>query len=161
MKSKALSILFLFLVNALLAQIPEYYNGIDFNQTGASVKDDLTALISVQTAFPYSSSSTDTWDILQESDVITTTNVLLLYGYDDNDNNPVTDRLRDKSLICNFGGNCNGYWNREHVYPKSLANPILETGSAGSDTDLHNLRAALAMTVGFCFIVFRVRKCWY
>ncbi|MDC1505107.1 endonuclease [Winogradskyella sp.] len=142
MKSKALSILFLFLVNVLLAQIPEYYNSIDFNQTGASVKDDLTALISVQTAFPYSSSSTDTWDILQESDVITTTNVLLLYGYDDNDNNPVTDRLRDKSLICNFNGNCNGYWNREHVYPKSLAAPALETDSAGSGTDLHNLRAA-------------------
>jgi endonuclease I len=142
MKSKALSILFLLLVNVLLAQIPEYYNSIDFNQTGASVKDDLTALISVQTAFPYSSSSTDTWDILQESDTLTTTDVLLLYGYDDNDNNPVTDRLRDKSLICNFSGNCNGYWNREHVYPKSLATPALETDSAGSGTDLHNLRAA-------------------
>jgi endonuclease I len=142
MKSKGLSILFLLLVNVLLAQIPEYYNSIDFNQTGTSLKDDLTALISVQTAFPYSSSSTDTWDILQESDLLTTTNVLLLYGYDDNDNNPVTDRLRDKSLICNFSGNCNGYWNREHVYPKSLATPALETDSAGSGTDLHNLRAA-------------------
>ena len=143
MKSKALSILFLFLVNVLLAQIPEYYNSIDFNQTGASVKDDLTALISVQTAFPYSSSSIDTWDILQESDLLTTTNVLLLYGYDDNDNNPVTDRLRSKNLLCNFSGSsCIGYWNREHVYPQSLANPILETGSAGSGTDLHNLRAA-------------------
>ena len=141
-KSKALSILFLLLANVLLAQIPEYYNSIDFNQAGASVKDDLTALISVQTAFPYSSSNTDTWDILQESDLLTTTDVLLLYGYDDNDNNPVTDRLRDKSLICNFSGNCNGYWNREHVYPKSLATPALETDSAGSGTDLHNLRAA-------------------
>ena len=143
MKSKALSILFLFLVNALLAQIPEYYNSIDFNQTGASVKDDLTALISVQTAFPYSSSSTDTWDILQESDTLTTTDVLLLYGYNDNDNDPITDRLRSKNLLCNFSGSsCIGYWNREHVYPKSLANPILETGSAGAGTDLHNLRAA-------------------
>ena len=142
MKSKALSILFLFLVNALLAQIPEYYNSIDFNQTGTSVKDDLTALISVQTAFPYSSSSTDTWDILQESDTLTTTDVLLLYGYNDSDNDPETDRLRDKSLICNFVGLCNGYWNREHVYPKSLATPILETGSAGPGTDVHNLRAA-------------------
>lgn len=143
MKSKALSILSLLLVNVLLAQIPEYYNSIDFNQTGASVKDDLTALISEQTAFPYSSSSTDTWDILQESDVITTTDVLLMYGYDDDDNNPVTDRLRDKELLCNFtGSSCVGYWNREHVYPKSLATPALETDSAGSGTDVHNLRAA-------------------
>ena len=126
----------------VVSQVPAYYSSIDFGQSGEALKSDLTTLISGHTEFPYSSSSTDTWDILQQSDILSGDNVLLIYGYDDSDSNPITDRLRDKDDECSFSGSCVGYWNREHVYPKSLATPDLETGSAGAGTDLHNLRAA-------------------
>ena len=33
-------------------------------------------------------------------------------------------------------------WNREHVFPKSLANPKLDTDIPGPSTDAHHLRAA-------------------
>jgi len=126
----------------VVSQVPAYYSSIDFGQSGEALKSDLTTLISGHTEFPYSSNSTDTWDILQQSDILSGDNVLLIYGYDDSDSNPITDRLRDKDDECSFSGSCVGYWNREHVYPKSLATPDLETDSAGAGTDLHNLRAA-------------------
>lgn len=140
--TKRLSLLLLLAVQILVAQVPDYYATIDFTQSGTALKNDLNALISIQTAYPYSSSSTDTWDILQDCDLYSGTDVLLVYGYDDTDGDPANDRLRDFSLICDFSGSCVGYWNREHVFPKSLATPALVTDSAGSGTDLHNLRAA-------------------
>ena len=126
----------------VVSQVPAYYNSVDFTQSGEAIKSALTTLISGHTEFPYSSSSTDTWDILKQSDILSGNNVLLIYGYDDSDSNPITDRLRDKDDECSSSGSCVGKWNREHVYPKSLATPDLETGSAGAGTDLHNLRAA-------------------
>ena len=136
-------LIFIILISQIVvSQVPSYYSSVDFGQSGEALKSDLTTLISGHTEFPYSSSSTDTWDILQESDILSGDNVLLIYGYDDTDSNPITDRLRDKDDLCNFSGSCVGYWNREHVYPKSLATPDLETDSAGAGTDLHNLRAA-------------------
>ena len=127
----------------LYAQIPSYYTSVDFSQNGEDLKNDLTNLIGTQTSLPYSSSATDTWDVIQESDLLTIQDVLLIYGFDDTDGDPVTDRLRNKDLLCNFtGSSCIGYWNREHVYPKSLATPPLVTTSAGPGTDVHNLRAA-------------------
>jgi len=33
-------------------------------------------------------------------------------------------------------------WNREHVYPKSLATPSLSTGDPSAGTDAHSLRAS-------------------
>ena len=65
--------------------------------------------------------------------------MLLMYGYDDSDGDSSTDRTRSKSSMATSG--CTGLWNREHVFAKSLATPALETTSAGSGTDLHNLRA--------------------
>ena len=62
--------------------------------------------------------------------------VLLVYGFDDGDGNPVTDRTRNKDL----NGGSNGEWNREHVFPKSLGNPDLGTSGPGSDA--HNLRSS-------------------
>jgi endonuclease I len=67
--------------------------------------------------------------------------VILFYGYDDTDNDTFNDRTR---AIAYQQGNspCIGYWNREHVFAKSLANPSLETDFPGPGTDVHNLRAA-------------------
>ena len=98
-------LIFIILISQIVvSQVPAYYSSIDFGQSGEALKSDLTTLISGHTEFPYSSSSTDTWDILQESDILSGDNVLLIYGYDDTDSNPITDRLRDKDDLCNFSG---------------------------------------------------------
>jgi len=142
--NKSSIIICLFITNVFFAQVPSYYSNIDFGQSGETLKTALTNLISGHTEYPYSSTNTDTWDILQQSDIFSVDNVLLIYGYSDTDSNSMTDRLRDKDDECSFSGSCNGYWNREHVYPKSLADPVLigSGASVGAGSDLHNLRAA-------------------
>ena len=119
----------------------DYYNSVNWNQSSAALKSTLNTLISTgHNPLPYSSASEDTWDVLQISDLISgTDNVLLMYGYDDSDGDSSTDRTRSKNDMATSG--CTGLWNREHVFAKSLATPALETTSAGSGTDLHNLRA--------------------
>jgi len=69
-----------------------------------------------------------------------TSKVLLVYGYDDNDPAVENDRTRSKSLSCHTSS-CFGLWNREHVFPKSLASPNLVTNYPSAGTDVHNLRA--------------------
>ena len=143
------TIYFLFVFcSTLLHGQPAYYSSIDFFQTGDDLKVQLSELITnTHTAFiPYTAQSTDTWDILSISDLefSTSDNVLLVYGYDNNDGMFISDRLRGVFEKCNFSG-CTGtagLWNREHVFAKSLANPSLETNFPGPGTDVHNLRAA-------------------
>lgn len=126
------------------SQIPTYYNGINFNQNGTELETDLAELISTTHAInlPYTSSNTDTWDAIKQTDLApeNTENVLLFYGYNDSDGDTQTDYTRDKDLSCHVS-NCVGLFNREHVYSKSRATPSLTTDSAGSGTDAHNLRA--------------------
>ena len=76
------------------------------------------------------------------------TKVYLVYGYDDFDQAFQNDISRDKSLSCH-GSPCDGLWNREHVYPKSLANPSLSTSFPGPGTDVHNLRSCDYVTNTF------------
>ena len=142
------TIYFLFVFcSTLLHGQPAYYSSIDFSQTGDDLKAQLSELIiNTHTAFiPYTAQSTDTWDVLSTSDLefSTSDNVLLMYGYDNNDGMFVSDRLRGVFEKCNFMG-CTatpGLWNREHVFAKSHANPSLVTSSPGPGTDVHNLRA--------------------
>lgn len=132
---KSLLALLLFLGLTSIAQVPVYYSAIDFTQPAASIQIQLTSLITnTHNEISYS----ECWDVLKESDLETGSSslVMLVYGYDDGDGNPITDRTRDKN---NNGGN-NGQWNREHVFPKSLGNPDLGTDGPGSDA--HNLRAS-------------------
>jgi endonuclease I len=136
---------FVFGTASIGAQIPEYYSSVNFTQDGNVLKDDLSTLIinTHTTLIPYTSGSTDTWDVIHISDLDVTipNNVILFYGYDDTDNDTFNDRTR---AIAYQQGNspCIGYWNREHVFAKSLANPSLETDFPGPGTDVHNLRAA-------------------
>jgi endonuclease I len=130
---------------SLLAQIPEYYNSIDFTQTGDDLKNQLTTLITnTHTTQVYytSSSFTDTWDVIKASDLdpINSQDVLLIYGYIDTDGDPQSDRTRDVTLSCHTSS-CTGLWNREHVYAQSLATPPLDTSYPSAGTDVHNLRA--------------------
>lgn len=134
--------LLLFLVNA---QTPTYYQNIDFTLTGDSLKQELSDLIINTHSSPLeytSSSSTDTWDVIKQSDLslLDNTSVLLVYGYDDSDQAFENDRTRDKTLSCHSSP-CDGLWNREHVFPKSLASPSLSTNNPGPGTDVHNLRS--------------------
>lgn len=126
-------------------QIPSYYQNINLNLTGDQLKNELSTLISTthQTLLEYTSSfSIDTWDVIKVSDEFSsdTSKVLLVYGYNDNDALVENDRTRAKSLSCHTNS-CFGLWNREHVFPRSLASPNLVTNFPGAGTDVHNLRA--------------------
>ncbi|GGI57670.1 fibronectin type III domain-containing protein [Winogradskyella haliclonae] len=126
------------LISALAyAQIPSYYNDVNLNQTGTSLKDDLASKITT-TQTTILSYTPGVWDALQQSDLDPTdaSKVLLIYGYNDNDGDFMTDRSRG----VNDNGGGIGLWNREHVYPRSLGNPNL--GSTGPGSDAHSLRPA-------------------
>jgi endonuclease I len=133
---------FFFLCSLAIAQIPDYYKDIDLSTSGQQLFDELSQLITdTHSGVTYAT----IWNLLKEADLDpddpTFTDVLLVYGYNDNDGISQTDRSRDKDLNCNFSGSCTGYWNREHVFPQSLADPPMTTSSIGTGTDAHNLRA--------------------
>ena len=130
-------LLWLFLAVSITAyaQIPSYYNDVNLSQTGNDLKDELAVkIISTQTTTL--SYTPGVWNALEQSDLNpnNSSDVLLIYGHSDTDGNLKTDRTRDKFQ---HGGSV-GDWNREHVFPKSLANPDLGTSGAGADA--HNLR---------------------
>ena len=111
------------------AQIPPYYSSIDFSQSGDNLKVQLSNLIidTHDNFIVYTSGTPNTWDVLSISDLeySTSDNVLLVYGYDNNDGMFISDRLRGVFEKCNFFGCAGtaGLWNRENVFAKSLANP--------------------------------------
>jgi len=131
--------LFFFLLSlSVLAQIPSYYNGVNLTLTGMALKSELSQKIT--NTHTNQLSYSNVWGVLQQTDLDPTNsnNVLLLYGYNDGDSNPTTDRTRSKN---NNGGN-NGQWNREHTYVQSLATPSMNTSSPNAGTDAHHLRAS-------------------
>jgi len=132
-----LSLIIIVLATSLCAQIPVYYNDVNLNLTGMSLKNELTSKITA--THTNQISYTQVWTVLKQSDLDPTNSedVILVYGWDDTDNIEDNDRTRDKDFN---GGSNTGEWNREHVYPKSLANPALGTSGAGADA--HNLRPA-------------------
>jgi endonuclease I len=140
-----LKLLLLLLSYTCYAQIPNYYNTIDFTQSGISIKNQLSSLITNThtTELVYTSGSSgllDTWTVLKQSDLYTQniTNVILMYGWDDTSSNVTEHYTRDKNLSCHTSS-CNGFWVREHVFPRSLGTPNLGSEFAGADA--HNLRA--------------------
>ncbi len=135
----------IFILHFSWAQIPEYYSNINFEQHGVSLRLQLSNLITDthHNFLPYTSGATDTWDVMRISDLSSDNSgaVLLIYGYDDDDDDFINDRSRDPYDTCHTGW-CNGKWNREHVFARSLSNPPLTTTDPGPGTDIHNLRAA-------------------
>ncbi|MBP0903330.1 endonuclease [Mariniflexile gromovii] len=121
------------------ANLQSYYSGIDFNKTGTNLFDDLA----VTTASKHTNyiSYSDVWeaDKITDEDPANSNNVLLIYGYNDNDGNYITDRSRSKTLN---GGTQGTDWNREHTFPNSLASPKLEDSGTNVPpyADAHNLR---------------------
>jgi endonuclease I len=110
-----------------LAQIPSGYYDAANGKTGTQLKSALNDIISGHTTYPYSSSSTDVWDILKEADKDPNNpaNVIGIYsGFS-----------MDAAAEYNNG---NG-WNREHVWAKSRG----DFGTTeGAGTDCHHLRVA-------------------
>jgi len=136
MKRLLLLIPIISIVSAV-AQVPTYYNNVNLTLTGQALKTELANKITV-THTTNLSYSPGVWDALKLTDLDpnNSNDVLLIYGYNDNDGNPITDKTRSKN---NNGGNV-GDWNREHVYPKSLGNPDL--GTSGPGADAHHLRSS-------------------
>jgi len=133
---KLIGLYFFLWVSVVIGQIPSYYNGVNLTLTGMALKSELSQKIinTHTTNLMYN----DLWAILQLTDVDpnNSNDVLLVYGYNDGDSNPTTDRTRLKT---NFGGN-NGEWNREHTYAKSLGTPDL--GTSGPGADAHHIRCS-------------------
>lgn len=112
------------------AQIPSGYYNKAQGLTGSELKDSLYQIIKGHTTFPYTSSSTDVWDILQvtDQDPNNSQNVLLLY----------TGRSEPKSNMASGANASNqNYWNREHVWAKSHGG---FNNSSTPGTDVHHLR---------------------
>ena len=116
--------------------IPQDYYQEANGQSGEDLKQTIHQIIANHVAFPYTSSSTDTWDILQQSDQDpdNNDNILLVY----------TNRSQDKGYRdgCNCysnyeNGTHSNSWNREHVWPKSHGFPNVDDIAY---RDVHNLK---------------------
>lgn len=121
-----------FVANCLLlacsgfTQIPKnYYSGAN-NLQGGELKQALNQIIEGHTEFPYSSTKTDTWDIIKEADKdpYNPENVVLIYsGWSVN---AAQEYNKGKG------------WSRETVWAKTHGDI---TTSPGPGTDLHQMRA--------------------
>lgn len=112
------------LMPALLAPIPPgYYDSVDASSP-AALRATLHEVIKGHTRYPYTSGSTDTWDILEFAD-----------EDPDNPSNILDVYLNDS--IPKFGGGT-GPYNREHTWPNSYG--FSDDGSTNyAYTDCHAL----------------------
>ena len=123
-----------------------YYNDVDLTLHGTQLKEALATKITAShtRVLEYTSGRPDVWDATRATDENpnNTNEVILFYGWEDgSDQDDTNDRARSKNLQ-DSGNGATFVWNREHVFPKSLANPILNTDIPGPATDAHHLRAA-------------------
>lgn len=121
---RLLSIL-LFITSLSWGQIPAGYYDPAQGLTGAALKATLNDIIQDHVEFPYTSSNTDVWDILKETDkdTLNPNNVILLYS----------GWSVDAAQEYNSGSG----WNREHVWPQSHG-PF--NTNMGVGTDVHCIR---------------------
>ena len=117
----------LFFVSSVWAQAPAGYYDSASGQSGDALKLALNNIIKGHVQYPYTSTATDVWDILKESDrdPNNPSNVILIY----------TGWSVDAAQEYNTGAG----WTREHVWAKSRG----DFGTtAGPGTDCHHLRPA-------------------
>ena len=109
------------------AEIPEgYYDSVDFESV-ETLKASIHDIIDDHTRIPYTSSATDTWDVINQADQdpLNPDNVLTIYK------NATYEKIS--------GGI--GEYNREHSWPKSFGFPD-DNSKNYAYTDLHHLFAA-------------------
>ena len=108
---------------AAIAPQGGYYNSVD-DTNSSTLRTTLHELIDDHQRFPYTSSSTDTWDILEAADV------------DPSNGGRILDVYKNASYAKQGGGN--SLYNREHTWPNSYGFP-----NDGADnypyTDCHQL----------------------
>ena len=102
---------------------PGYYSSVD-TSTAASLRSSLHAVIDDHTRYPYTSSSTDTWDILGVAQ------------RDPANSSRILDVYRNRSFVRQSGGN--SFYNREHSWPTSYGFPSNGSGNMPF-TDCHML----------------------
>ena len=121
------------------SNIPQDYYQEANGKSSDELKEALHQIISNHVVFPYTSSSTtDTWDILELSDQDPDNhdNMILIYTGRSQDKG-YRDGSGNYSQYENGNGTQNNSWNREHVWPKSHGFPD-EDDNAYSD--VHNLK---------------------
>lgn len=118
--------------------IPQNYYQQANNLSDDQLKEALHQIISNHVVFPYTSNSTDTWDIIQESDQDpnNSDNMLLIYTGRSQDKG-YRDGSGNYSDYENGNGTQNNSWNREHIWPKSHGFPDEDDNAY---TDVHNLK---------------------
>ncbi len=110
-------------VAALSDPPPGYYDSVD-DSSSESLRATLHEIIDDHQRYPYSSSSTDTWDILEQADE------------DPNNSSNILDVYKNASYV-KFGGG-EGAYNREHSWPRSYGFPDDGTYNY-PHTDCHHL----------------------
>ena len=121
------------------SNIPQDYYQEANGKSSDELKEALHQIISNHVVYPYTSSSTtDTWDILQLSDQDPDNhdNMILLYTGRSQDKG-YRDGSGNYSQYENGNGTQNNSWNREHVWPKSHGFPDEDDNAY---TDVHNLK---------------------
>ncbi|MGD2110006.1 MAG: endonuclease, partial [Phycisphaerae bacterium] len=93
---------------ALADPPPGYYDTVD-DTDATTLRSTLHEVIDDHIRFPYTSTSTDTWDILEDAEE------------DPNNPNNILDLYRNRSFVKEGGGN--SFYNREHSWPKSYGFP--------------------------------------
>ncbi len=102
---------------------PGYYDTVD-DSSDTALRNTLHTVIDDHTRFPYTSSGTDTWDILELADE------------DPNNVNNILDIYRNATYPKAGGGNTD--YNREHTWPTSYGFPD-DNSSNYPYTDCHHL----------------------
>jgi endonuclease I len=114
----------IFTTNNILAAIPMgYYDSVN-TSNAAALRDSLHEIIDDHQRFPYTSSATDTWDILESADE------------DPNNPSKIIGIYKNESYTKAGGGN--SHYNREHTWPKSYGFPN-DGASNYPYTDAHHL----------------------
>jgi len=117
---------FILFIGQSFGQVESYYQAVD-SLKGDSLKAVLHQIIDDHIEFPYTSKTTDVWDILKESDRDTLNNENVILFYTGWSVNAAQEYNKGKG------------WNREHVWAKSRG----DFGtSKGAGTDCHHIRAA-------------------
>jgi len=104
--------------------VADYYGLVDKSSSQA-MRDSLNDIIDDHTRFPYTSSATDTWDVLEMAD--------------ENEDNPanIVTLYRNATFLKVNGGN--DFYNREHTWPKSYGFPDNGPALNYPYTDMHHL----------------------
>ena len=116
-------VLLLLAATALADPPPGYYDSVDPSSQDA-LRQTIHDVIDDHTKIPYTASSTDTWDVLEQAD------------QDPLDSSRILDLYRNRDFAKYGGGN--NYYNREHTWPKSYGFPD-DTWDNKPYTDCHHL----------------------